>query len=54
MITTQKVSIGLNGLECFNANQIDEDCLDYEVRLCCKGKIKLIFFRMVKTHTNAC
>ena len=49
MITTQIVSIGLTGLECLNAEQIDEDCFDYEVRLCCKGKIKLIFLLMVKT-----
>ena len=54
IITTQIVSISLDGLECLNAKQIDEDCLDYEVRLCCKGKIKLIFLRMVNTHTNDC
>ena len=37
-VTTQKVDINLEGLECLNKKQIDEDCWDYEVRFCCKGE----------------
>ena len=52
MITSQKVQISLEGLTCLNANQIGDDCVDYEVRLCCEGKLNSVFerFTNVKKH----
>ena len=36
MVTEQNVLMGLNGLDCINAQNIGA-CLDYEVRFCCPG-----------------
>ena len=36
MVTRQKVLMGIDGLDCVNA-QNNGACLDYEVRFCCPG-----------------
>jgi len=35
MSTTEDVRFGLNGLRCWNIDQADGKCEDYEVRFCC-------------------
>ena len=37
-VTTQNVTVNLDGLICINENQIFGECLDYEVRFCCLSK----------------
>ena len=50
-VTFQNVQIDLDGLVCSHALQIGENCLDYEVRFCCKGKTnKLSKFGSNKVH----
>ena len=52
MITTQKVQITPEGLTCLNANQIDDDCVDYETRSCCKGTLNSVSKRFYKRSKN--
>lgn len=34
--TTDSLRLGSQGLRCLNAEQSDGQCLDYEIRTCCK------------------
>jgi len=38
IFTNQIVRFGLHGLVCMNENQVDGQCLDYEVRFCCANE----------------
>ena len=38
MSTTEDVRFGLNGLRCWNVDQADGRCEDYEVRFCCDSR----------------
>lgn len=42
-VTTQIVTVTLDGLICINENQVVGKCLDFEVRFCCLSKFEIIF-----------
>ena len=51
--TTDSLRLGSQGLRCLNAEQSDGQCLDYEIRTCCKNQVRFVIVKKSNFYTSA-